>query len=422
MKRRLPLVALWVLAGWGATASAQDQEKDQDKPPEFGIDFSGFVKTDMFYDSRQTVSVREGHFLLFPQGVRPDPAGTDIHAASSFHMLSIQTRLMGRITAPDTLGAKTSGLVEAEFFGTSDSDVNGFRLRHALVRLNWPRTELLVGQFWHPMFITESFPEVVSFNTGAPFQPFNRSPQVRLTHRLHRFSVAVTALSQRDFTSPGPLGASSVYLRNAVSPELNGRVQYAAGDPAAGTETVAGAALNYLRIRPRLATEAGFKTSETVGGWATMAYFKQRRPGWTFKAEAAFGENLHHLTMLGGYVARRVLDPATREVDYTSLGTFAAWSDVHTNGRTWQPGVFVGYTRNLGAGENFVGPVHARGADIAHVYRVSPRIVFNTGRFRFAGETEWTSAAYGVPDSKGVVRNAENVGNLRVLLATYLFF
>jgi len=31
---------------------------------EFGIKFNGFVKTDLMYDSRQTVAAREGHFLL----------------------------------------------------------------------------------------------------------------------------------------------------------------------------------------------------------------------------------------------------------------------------------------------------------------------------------------------------------------------
>ena len=67
--------------------------------------------------------------------------------------------------------------IEAEFFGTSDADLNGFRLRHGYLKLDWPHSELMVGQFWHPMFVTESFPDVVSFNTGAPFQPFNRSPR-----------------------------------------------------------------------------------------------------------------------------------------------------------------------------------------------------------------------------------------------------
>ena len=32
-----------------------------------------------------------------------------------------------------------------------------------------------------------------------------------------------------------------------------------------------------------------------------MAYGKLRTRGWTFKAEAVYGQNLRHLTMIGGY-------------------------------------------------------------------------------------------------------------------------
>ena len=42
------------------------------KMPLFGISFSGYVKTDLFFDSRQTVGLREGHFLLFPENKKPD--------------------------------------------------------------------------------------------------------------------------------------------------------------------------------------------------------------------------------------------------------------------------------------------------------------------------------------------------------------
>jgi hypothetical protein len=31
------------------------------------------------------------------------------------------------------------------------------------------------------MFLSDSYPEVVSFNTGAPFEPFRGAPQIRFT-------------------------------------------------------------------------------------------------------------------------------------------------------------------------------------------------------------------------------------------------
>ncbi|HYA48960.1 MAG TPA: hypothetical protein VEG35_04600, partial [Burkholderiales bacterium] len=390
--------------------------------------FSGYVKTDIFYDSRQTVNIREGRFLLYPQGPAPDPLGRDVNAKSSFNILSIQTRLAGKITGPDALGAKTSAFIEAEFFGTSEADLNGFRLRHAYLTLKWKRSELMIGQFWHPMFITDCYPDVVSFNTGAPFQPFNRSPQVRFTRTLGRLSVVATALAQRDFVSNGPQGASSVYLRNAALPEFNLKLQFARANEPAKTETVAGAGVDFLKLVPRLVTASGYKTDESVTSLAGMAYLKVRRPRWTFEAEGVYGANLYHLTMQGGYAVRDEVvnaGPVPDAWSYSPTRGLSLWSEVQTNGAPWQAGLFAGYFRNDGA-RAALAPVAAevfsRGYNIADLYRVSPRLLYNVGKMRFAVEAELTGAAYGTPDAYGKVLGAKTVTNLRLLLAAYYFF
>ena len=411
-------IALLVLIAAAGTAFPQ-----ADKPQTtFGISFSGFIKTDVIYDSRQTVSIREGHFFLFPKGELLDPAGRDVNARGNFNILSVQTRLVGKITGPDALGAKTSGLIEGEFFGTADGDTNGFRLRHAYVKLNWKTTELMIGQFWHAMFITECYPDVVSFNTGAPFQPFSRAPQIRLTQTFSRVSLIATALSQRDFASNGPEGVSSVYLRNAGIPEFNLKAQYAAKDEKGGTETLLGLGVDYMTIAPRLVTETGYRTSESLGSTAVMGYLKRRMPGWTFKAEAVYGQNLHHLTMIGGYGVEAVTDPILKTQSYAPLDTFSAWAEIHTNGTRWQAGLFGGCARNLGSRSPITGPSYSRGGNIRDLYRISPRLVFNAGKLRLAAEAEWTSAGYGTPDLYGKVKNVHRVDNARILLATYYYF
>jgi hypothetical protein len=112
------------------------------------------------------------------------------------------------ITGPDAFGAKTKGFIEGEFFGPNLNGVtqagdlygmNGFRLRHAFVKLSWTNTDLQIGQYWHPMFVTGCFPGTISFNTGAPFQPFSRNPQVRLTHKIGNVSIIGAVMSQTDF-------------------------------------------------------------------------------------------------------------------------------------------------------------------------------------------------------------------------------
>lgn len=43
------------------------------------IKVSGFVKSDLIFDSRQNISIREGHFLLYPANESLDPNGKDIN-------------------------------------------------------------------------------------------------------------------------------------------------------------------------------------------------------------------------------------------------------------------------------------------------------------------------------------------------------
>jgi len=129
MKKYL-IIALALFSAAAVTAQETEDSK-------FGIKFSGFVKNDFFWDSRQTVAAREGHFLLWPTPVNLDEQGIDINKQTNFNFLAIQSRLIGKITGPDALGAKTSGLIEGDFFAQANDNVNLFRLRHAYVKLNW---------------------------------------------------------------------------------------------------------------------------------------------------------------------------------------------------------------------------------------------------------------------------------------------
>jgi hypothetical protein len=405
-------------------------QKDDGKS--FGISFKGFVKTDLMFDSRQTASVREGHFLLYPANEVLDHNGEDINAEPNLNMLAIQTRLTGVVTAPDALGAKTSGVIEGAFFGHTNSDVNGFRLRHAFVKLAWENSTLLVGQYWHPMFITEVFPGTISFNTGVPFQPFARNPQVRYIHSVSDFDVTLTAASQRDFASIGPADPktpTSKYLRDAVTPIMNLNLKYVTPG------LVAGVGANYMSLRPLLETrnaaDERFKTDEKISSLSTMAFLKVTSGDFQFKAEGVMGENTNDVLMLGGYAAKAV-DATTGAVEYTNIKTFSAWTDI-IYGKAFQVALFAGYSENQGSDDEIVGNYYSRGSNIANVMRVSPRVQYTTGKFRFAAEIEHTIAEYGTPNEKGVVEEMTDaagavtselnaISNTRVLFSAYLFF
>ena len=215
---------------------------------QMGIKFSGFVKTDAYWDTRQVEAAREGHYLLFPMGENLDAEDKDINAKPNFNMLAIQTRLKGTITGPEAFGAKTGGLIEAAFFGTNEGDVNGFRLRHAFLTLVWQKSSVLIGQFWHPMFVTSVFPGTVSFNTGAPFQPFSRNPQIRWMYNSGNARIIAAAMAQRDFASAGPQGTGSMYLRNSATPNLHLQFQWDTPD------MILGVGGDWKTLTPRLST------------------------------------------------------------------------------------------------------------------------------------------------------------------------
>ncbi len=409
----------------------------QDEPA-FGIKFSGFVKSDIIWDSRQTVDLREGHFLLFPKPVVEDKDGNDINARASFNFLSIQSRIRGDIKGPDALGAKTSGAIEAEFFGTSDADMNGFRLRHAYVKLNWKTTELMLGQMWHPMFITSSYPEVISFNTGAPFTVFSRNPQIRITQDIKGFRIIATALSQIDFKSPGPDGVSSKYIRNSAIPSLNLNLEYSRKNTETGREVLFGIAGNFKRLIPRLVSDSGYKTTEGINSMLGMAYMKFGFPKFVIKAAGFYGQNTYDYTMLGGYCTDAVGPAEQGFVKYVNVNTMSVWTDLMTTGKKMQAGLFIGYSKNYGINENDLitnsatGPFYSRGKDVAgkgfenddigYMYRISPRFIYNAGKLRIAPEIEYTVAGYGNADAKGLVEDAEPVGNFRFLVGIFYFF
>jgi hypothetical protein len=391
--------------------AAQDKE---DGPVQV-IRFSGFVKTDIFYDSRQSSAsngIREGHFYLYPDDVLHDAEMNDLNANPSFHILNIQTRLRADITGPDAFGAKISGAVEAEFFGTGESDINGFRLRHAYARMEWPKTVLLAGQYWHPMFPAENFPGTVSFNTGAPFVPFSRNPQVRLTFLPGKVNIVLAAYTQRDFTSTGPDGGSSKYIRNSGVPGVHLQLKIPAGD-----HLTAWSGIDYKVIRPEIKSAANYETDATVSGLSAFLTLKLKTKPVNFSVMGTYSENGSDMVMIGGYGASGITDPLKGIREWTTINSASFWADMTTNGRRTVFGIFAGYSKNLGSGDLITGDVYGRGTNIDHLFRISPRLVITEGKLSMAAEFENTFAAYGTMQNDGTVADTHSVNNMRMLLS-----
>ena len=430
------------------------QEQKEEK--KFGISFSGFVKNDFFYDTRQTVAAREGHFLLWPSPELKDSLGVDINDQANLNMLALQTRLSGKITGPDAFGAKTSGVIEGDFFAQANDNINLFRLRHAFLKLNWKTTELLAGQYWNPLFVTGCFPGTVSFNTGTPLQSFGRNPQIRVSQSLGGLKIIGAVLAQRDFASRGAAGPSSIYLRNAGIPDLHLQLQYAVKNEEINFSYLVGAGIAYKTIVPRISNtvvvspettevelnladttasiattkevSSDYSVDEKVSGLTVILYQNISFKPLTIKMQYRYGENIADVLAISGIAIKEVTNTAIGEQSYTPFTSHTVWGDIHTNGKTWQFGLFGGMLLNTGTKDpvtevDIKNNVYGLAANISSLIRISPRIILNSGKVRFAFELEHTIANYGSDyTDKYVPETTTTVSNTRALLSAYYFF
>jgi len=414
---------------------AQDNEK------KFTIDFSGFIRNDVVFNTRQVVSARaEGQFLLAPTPILLDANGEDINANPNFNMIGINTRFRAKMTGPETFGAKTSGMVEGDFFGISGGTKFNFRLRHAFVKLDWGTSKLLVGQFWHPSFVTGCYPGTVSFGAGVPFNPLSRVGQIRYSYNFsEKFSVFAALLGRGHFGGPSTIAA----YQNAAMPELHAQIQYKSDN------FLIGAGVDYQLLKPSLTTtgiDTGgnpitLVTDATIGSLSFVGFMKYKTKDLTFKLYGMYGQNNDNLVMMGGYAP--VVDTTYTlqqleegYVEYTPYNNLSAWVDIHTNGEKTQFGLFAGYSMNMGADKDIdVGSYVGRWGNVNTMMRVAPRVVFISGKSKLGFEVEYSMIDYatqkmladgvtadpdadvGGIDKLGKVTNWETADNIKILLS-----
>ena len=415
---------------------AQDNETKK-----FTIDFSGFIRNDMMYNTRQVVSARaEGQFLLAPTAINLDANDVDINANPNFNIIGINSRFRAKMTGPEAFGAKTSGMIEGDFFGISGGTKFNFRLRHAFVKLDWGTSKLLVGQYWHPSFVTGCFPGTVSFGAGVPFNPLSRVGQIRYSYNFsEKFSAFAAILGRGHFGGPSTTAA----FQNAAMPEIHAQIQYQSDN------FLIGAGVDYQLLKPSLTTTGldtanqpiTLVTDATIGSLSFVGFMKLTTKPLTFKLYGMYGQNNDNLVMMGGYAT--VYDTTyTLEqmqegyVEYTPYNTLSTWVDIHTNGKKTQFGIFAGYSMNMGADKDINYATYTgRWGNVNSMMRVAPRVVFISGKSKLGFEVEYSMIDYatqkmladgvtadpdadlGGIDKLGKVTNFETADNLKILLS-----
>ena len=207
--RRITLLLVGMLALFSTTAQRKN----------FTYKFYGFVRGDLFYNSRANMAPIDGNFYLYPLDKSFDADGKDLNATPNGSFYTFTSRLGLDVTGPDIGKARSSAKIETDFGGFSGSNTM-LRIRQAYVNLDWGKSAVLVGITWHPLF-GAVMPDVLNLSTGAPFQPFNRSPQIRYQYKANsRVQLTASVLWQLQYLSSGPKGMSEDYIKNSCIPEM----------------------------------------------------------------------------------------------------------------------------------------------------------------------------------------------------------
>ena len=384
----------------------------------------GFARTDYFSDSRKMVASVQDLFSVYPMYKNPNANGEDLNDVSSAAMMSITSRIGLDISGPAGIfnANSTTSKIETDFGGSPTYML--LRIRQAYTKIVWNKSELLIGQTWHPLFAQAATqPNVLSLNTGSPFQPFNRSPQVRFDYQMNKIKLTAAAIYQMMYVSQGPEGASYSYQRNAIIPDLYVGFEYKKNN------MLVGLGGDYKSIMPQRYTTDALNIEhvnhKTLGTPTIMGYGSYTKGALTVKAKVLFGQNLTEHNIIGGYA----ISPDNEYIPYNSLSSF-----IHLNyGKTHQLGLLLGYTSDLGptkstpSGSQFYGfgvynPNLSNEKVVGNIFRITPTYSYNKKNWRMGVELEYTNAAWGNRSTTGKIINLERSNNFRLYaLLMYTF-
>ena len=396
----------------------------------------GFIRNYFTYDSRECIAGTGDLYFYMPKDENWNQSETaaatsgvpreDLNAVSNFRFLSLTTRVGLNIVDYKWRNIEFSGKIEADFFA-GISKVTGqthavtgtaqFRLRQAYVTLGWDslrmndkdfaRVDLTIGQTWHPM--AADLCDVIALNSGAPFGPFNRSPQVRMDARFGKlFTLTAAGLWQMQYNSIGPEGQSAEYMLYSKTPEAYLGLSF----HDKGWIVRAGA--DVLSIRPRhIGTTAGgilVKVNDRITTASPFLYLQYKKGEFSFKAKTIFAEAGEHMNMNGGYGVSKVNPDGS--YTYTPTRTSSSWISLVYGGKIGaqedkhpqklQGILFAGYVENLGTKDalatntdgSLVGFYYPRVKNMNRMWRLTPTLLYTLGKFQVGLEYDITSVHY----------------------------
>lgn len=412
----IPLVLLALMMPAAMDAATPSEKKTSAVKEELRNHFSlyGFIRNYFTFDSRESASGTGNLFYYLPFDRDLNELGEDLNAQPSFRFLAITSRVGLDVNGYRIGKTDISAKVETDFYaGLSGSTGTAtLRLRQAYMKLGWKdlpmcgsstaSVSLLMGQAWHPVAADQ--PDVISLAVGAPFNAFNRSPQVTMDASLGKhFTITGSLIYQMQYTSGGPEGSSADYMKYGILPEVYAGLTYKTG----GFLVKGGASL--LSIKPRYkgeynagGTNVETRVSDRMTTLSPFLYLQYKYKTLTVKAKTIYGGAADYMNQVSGYGIIST-DHPDGHYEYAATHTSSSWVSV-SFGKKLQGMFMAGYIHNLGASEDFIDTDTGyyfftkdgqNYKNMAQAFRLVPTIVYNIGKFSLGLEYEVTSAQFG---------------------------
>lgn len=408
MKNRflaLAVVALFAPAAKAFASEPADASAKIEKPSHFK--FYGFIRNYFAFDSRESKSGTKDLFYYIPKDEALNAKGEDMNANPTFRFLAITSRVGLDVKDYQFGKTKVGAKIETDFY-CMNGNVAVLRLRQAYATLGWDglgkdgkqSTSLKIGQAWHP--IAADQPYVIDLETGTPFNPFSRTPQVMLDHNFSKnFTLTGGFIWQMQYLSSGPNCASDNYIKYGCTPEFYAGVTFKSNNGFTGR-----VGMDVLSIKPRWRNSDGDKVDDRITTVSPYVYAQYSKDAFAVNAKVVYASAGEHFNMLSGYGVTDVNSDGSW--DYAPLHSTASYLSVKY-GRKLQVQGMIGHMKNLGTSKSlYEDPANPGYTSTKNVYisgngfhnlnqiiRVTPTVVYNLGKLSFGLEYDITSAQYG---------------------------
>jgi len=434
MKRFVILLSSLLLMGGNAFAQ-------EETPAKYKL--YGFVRNYMVMDTRAVKGGTHDLYYYMPEDIKLNAAGEDANEGLNWKFVSLTTRLGLDFSGYQFGSMHVSGKVEADFYSLNGSAASNtiaqFRLRQAYMALKWNLAEdenltLNLGQAWHPMGV--DLPNCINLESGAPFGPFNRSPQAMLHWNVKdwTFTGGILYLSQY-LPMDAEAAGKSVSPFKYGFPEAYAGLGYKHGPVAFKT------GFSLLNTKP-VRTFNDAKANGLMTSVTGFLYGQYTKGLFQLKAKTALAQSGEHLNILSGY-GISAYDASSNTFTYTPMQDWTSFVSFQY-GKKFQVMGMVGYMKQLGTTRDLMDGVAvlnktakeggnlwintAASATIQQAFRVTPTLAWNLGKFTVALEYDLTTAEFGDSDAARGVRGLYEAGhthwvtNHRVLCMTKFNF